>query len=402
MMNFMKSQNHPLSIAPYQILFPLGFLHGIIGVSFWIAHVFGWMNYPGVQHAHEMMTGFLLSFVSGFLLTAIPHFTGSHECSRTELWIVTLLCSLSFVFHQAWVTLLLFIFICSFIFRRWRVGTFTPPVHFIFLPVGLFWGLFSSLTIFLIELNLINPAFLLPARMSLYQGTLLAFILGIGGKLLTAFLGWTPPPLHHIEKNIASSTTPKILFAKIPLLQASLFFVGIALEWTPLLGESGRSLGITVAIIGKILLAICVTWVGLTTWKLHSKPKRVAKQSFWVWIALLFLCLSTWVQAFFPSLGIHAEHLIFIIGYGLIIFIVAGRVTLSHGHYSLKHEVESPRYAVLSLCLLITAFTRFTAQWTAHYTHHLAYAALFWIFALGIWGYYFIPKIIVTNNSNKP
>jgi uncharacterized protein involved in response to NO len=190
-------------IDPYKILFPLGFLHAVIGTSYWIAFALGLSAYPGSQHAHEMLTGFLLSFASGFLLTAVPRFTGSARCTIRELVIATLLSVLTFFIHHAWLTFLVFSFLASFFIRRYRRAGFTPPVHFIFLPIGLGLGILSSGVLSLIEGGVVGAQYTLLARLVLHFGTLLAFLLGIGAKLISALLGWAAPPLHQgVEEKI--------------------------------------------------------------------------------------------------------------------------------------------------------------------------------------------------------
>lgn len=365
-------------IAPYRVLFPLGFFHAVVGASYWVLHALGFLEYPGVQHAHEMFTGFLLSFAAGFLLTAIPRFTGAQSCTRTELSLGAALSLLTFSVHSAWLTLTMLLFLASFFFRRFmKEGEFSPPPHFVFLPVGLTLGLSGSAILTLIEFGQMDSKYLVPARLILYSGTMLAFLLGIGAKLISALLGWSAPPTHHQIQPLHKKG-----MNAVPFIQAGLFLLSFALE-----------IGVHPG-LGKGLRAACATWIALQNWKLHHRPLAQGKLPFWIWVTGWLLLIGLWIQAFFPSLGIHASHLTFVMGFALIVFMVASRVTLAHGGYPLECESKSKVYAVTAISLIIAGTTRFIAVWTASYTRHLGYAAITFIFGLGVWGYYFLPKLL--------
>src|SRR5438552_15620088 len=74
---------HGKPADPYRIFFPLGIVLGAMGVSIWPLYYFGITEgYSGRAHAFVQTDGFLYSFIAGFLLTAIPRFTGTEPPSR--------------------------------------------------------------------------------------------------------------------------------------------------------------------------------------------------------------------------------------------------------------------------------------------------------------------------------
>src|SRR5438477_8475797 len=78
-----NSMEHGSRTDPYRIFFPLGTLLGAIGVSIWPLYYYGFtQGYSGRSHALVQTNGFLYSFIAGFLLTAIPRFTGTQAPSR--------------------------------------------------------------------------------------------------------------------------------------------------------------------------------------------------------------------------------------------------------------------------------------------------------------------------------
>ncbi len=73
----------------YRIFFPLGIVLGVFGVSIWPLYYFGVTEgYSGRSHAFVQTDGFLYAFIAGFLLTAIPRFTGTEAPSRTTQYVL--------------------------------------------------------------------------------------------------------------------------------------------------------------------------------------------------------------------------------------------------------------------------------------------------------------------------
>src|SRR5262245_11795907 len=88
---------------PYRIFFPLGILLGVMGVSIWQLYYFGITQcYSGRAHAFVQTDGFLYAFITGFLLTAIPRFTGTEPPSRRTQYVLAAMltiCAVAFEFQ---------------------------------------------------------------------------------------------------------------------------------------------------------------------------------------------------------------------------------------------------------------------------------------------------------------
>src|SRR5437868_10621732 len=93
-------EQHGKPIDPYRIFFPLGIILGAAGVSIWPLYYYGVTEgYSGRAHALVQTDGFLYAFVVGFLLTAIPRFTGTETPSRAVQYVLAALlvgCAVSF------------------------------------------------------------------------------------------------------------------------------------------------------------------------------------------------------------------------------------------------------------------------------------------------------------------
>src|SRR6266566_9914237 len=80
---------HGKSTDPYRIFFPLGIMLGVMGVAMWPLYYFGVTDgYSGRAHAFVQTSGFLYAFIAGFLLTAIPRFTGTEAPSRRVQYVL--------------------------------------------------------------------------------------------------------------------------------------------------------------------------------------------------------------------------------------------------------------------------------------------------------------------------
>jgi uncharacterized protein involved in response to NO len=102
-------------------------------------------------------------------------------------------------------------------------------------------------------------------------------------------------------------------------------------------------------------------------------------------LGLGFAAISAW--------RIHAIHLFYIGGLGLLTMMIATRVVLAHGSRKLLLEQTSRALFPIVGLTLLAAFTRLSAGISAKiYLSHLAYAAGLWVLALGIWGYVFLKE----------
>src|SRR5215470_13904226 len=87
---------HGKATDPYRIFFPLGILLGTAGVSIWPLYYYGiTQGYSGRAHAFVQTCGFLYAFMVGFLLTAIPRFTGTEPPARPTQYVLASILTLS-------------------------------------------------------------------------------------------------------------------------------------------------------------------------------------------------------------------------------------------------------------------------------------------------------------------
>lgn len=78
-----RLQAQPLFLCGFRPFFLFTAAWGALAMAAWLAMLAGWLPMPAVAggavlwHAHEMLYGFAMASVAGFLLTAVPEFTGA-------------------------------------------------------------------------------------------------------------------------------------------------------------------------------------------------------------------------------------------------------------------------------------------------------------------------------------
>ena len=79
----------------YRPFFLLAALHGAVLMPVWVAAVFGWLALPVEMevswHAHQMVYGFAAAGLAGFMLTAVPNWTGAPPLRGAPLAALALL-----------------------------------------------------------------------------------------------------------------------------------------------------------------------------------------------------------------------------------------------------------------------------------------------------------------------
>ncbi|KHD89475.1 MAG: hypothetical protein OM95_03720 [Bdellovibrio sp. ArHS] len=372
----------------YRIFFPAGWLLSIWGVLLWILFPWNLVSYPGLYHPEIMMGGFFLCFVCGFLMTAVPRFTSTFGPSKMDqllsfgvigILFISLVFTKKIYFYGA--VLLCFSFLIYFSGRRFLVRKQNPPDSFIFVGVGLISAFFGVLILFLSEFMNVPTKFYGFGRGLFLQCYILCLILGVGSRLIPALLGWGPLP------NQPQKTSRNVMiFGGMAVLFVLSYFCENVM---------GHILG------ANVIRAVLVTIISLKFWKIYKLPHRRAMQTWGLWGSAWALVLSFWGLVFAPSFRIHILHIIYVSGMGLMTFMIAVRVVLSHGNHNMQIEKSSKLLGLGAFLLFLAGLTRFSAGIAPQiYQSHLLYAAVTWLAGSLLWGWMFLPKIFRVGPSH--
>lgn len=380
---------------PFRILFPLGLVFGIWAAAVWVAYGLGISPaYPGAVHADLMAGGFLFFFAAGFLMTAVPRFTGSFPASRLEVTLASVLAaaliasslgSARALFHASSAASIGALIV--FAVRRFLARSAFPPPTFVFVGLGLVGGFLGSLLLALQGAPGFGGEVAALARGLYYQGMILGLVLGVGGRLIPALLGHAPPP-----RPLAPARVRKDGFLRTIPAETWIAMTALAVSFPV---EAWISVG-----GGRLLRALAATWVAYRYWKLHRLPLRRSRHAWLIWLSGCFTVTGLVLSALMPAYSIHVLHLFYISGLGLMTLMVATRVTLAHGGHEMLLEFRSRSLLISGALIVLAALTRMSADLLPQvYESHLLYAAATWLIALGVWMTVFFPRILMTAPS---
>jgi uncharacterized protein involved in response to NO len=325
-------------------------------------------QYPGSSHSLVMIGGFLTCFAAGFLMTAIPRFTGAGPAKSAELLIVIFAqISIPFsmlFFGQGMVPalgpLVTLVTVVVFAIRRFAQRKNPPPPSFLFLGIGLASGLIGLALLVLGNWGLAPVTAQSLGRLLFFQCFMLSLVVGVGGRLIPALLGGGG--LGAFSRRISYQAL------------AGAFVLSYLIEWS--LHATG----------GKLLRAALVSLIAVVVWQIHKLPGVRSYLAYGIWVGGWLLITGLWGAALLPAYSIHFMHLLYIGGFGLMTLMIATRVVLAHGGYSLSLESRLPALPWIIGLTVFAAVTRLVAGLIpAAYETHLIYAAAVWIFGVAVW-----------------
>lgn len=378
---------------PFRVLFPLAVIGGCIGVGHWMAYAMGWTaSASGAFHAAVQIRVYLAAFVAGFLMTAIPRFTGAPHPSSRELAAVLLLLgfqmallayewwTLADVCYAAFLVSLL-LFVGRRIRRRPRSSS--PPVEFLWIPLAFVLALIGVLVLVLSRYSLVWNRGAVMGTLLTQQGFILPLVFGVGGFLIPRLLG----QVHESAR-----------FAGVPPARASLLrtrrFYAAAVSATLLLAsfplEAAGEIRLAYA-----LRASCATIEFLVVARLLRYPQGRGLRGILLWGSLWFVIAGLWGPVASPAYRVVLLHLLFLGGLSLMTFVVGAIVTLSHAAPAGALHKRQWVFGFVGATLLIALVGRLAADRVPEiYFPHLGAAAATWIVAAGGWFFWILPFVL--------
>lgn len=360
------------NLAPYQIFFPIGVLCAFFAIGVWFVQDLAWFSTPVILiHSRLVMGGFLWSFVTGFLMTAVPKMSGTRSANLFEylaaLIIILVQISGSFMidgrlFYAAAMALSLFIIFYAG--RRVATSSKKIPVFFSHVGVGLLLSLIGSYQGFIGDSS---------PRMHLYNvGAVLLLVLGIGTRFFS-FLSGLPSLFENQSKTFA-----RFGFHLLAMI------VGVLL-WLAGEGFSFAYLGLSLAMLIYLFFV----------WQIQRSSQRSSALKIAVRLVASIIPLSFFLCWLYPILFLTWFHLIFIGCFAMMTFSVASRVTLAHGSYPIDLETTSRSLWFVVGFIFLALISRIGYGLTEGMTKKsfLHMAAMFWLLAIIVWCWSFLIKI---------
>lgn len=354
-----------LGFRPFYLL---GALFAAVGVPVWVAVFSGGLTLPEglparTWHVHEMVFGFALAIIVGFLFTAVrnwtnqPTPTGAPLAGLCALWLAArvayvagasglgLLIELAFL---AWVAAALFRALLRARNRRnYFVGVLIAVLA---LADLLFWAAAQG------HVPSVDPDAVL--RFALYLISLLTFV--IGGRVIPMFTA-------NVVRGLKQFKDARLDRAAIGV--AALAF---ALE---LSGVSGVGLALVAALAALLHAVRLAGWGPQGTWK---HPLLWILHLSYGWAVLGFLLMAAAAMGWAPrTLAVHAFAL-GLVG-GLIIGMIT-RTALGHtGRMLVAGRAETAMYVLVQLAALLRVFG--PLAWPEHSLRFIEVSSVLWALA---------------------
>lgn len=345
---------------------------------------------PGLWHAHEMLFGFIAAAVAGFLLTAVPSWTGARGFAGWPLAILAALWALGRVGAAT-----------SALWPAWLVAaldlSFLPALAaFVLPPLVRARNRNTPLLVVLTALWLSNVAFYFGlaredpslARHALLLGIdiVLLLVTVIGGRIIPAFTAaafkqrGSANPLHAWRGMTALAVAGMIAVAVVDL-------------WRPE-GAAAGSVALVAALIQAVRLA---QWRGLRTlqmplvWVLHLAY-------LWLPLGLALKALALLTGPAFAAFYLHALTI------GAAATMIVGVMTrASLGHTGRPLVVTRPvscAYGLLSAAALVRVFG--PAWLPLPYAVVIVFAAGLWTAAFVLFLWVYGPILLKPRADGKP
>jgi uncharacterized protein involved in response to NO len=370
----------------FRPFFLLGALWAAIAVPVWLAaylHGYGPSGMPAmVWHAHEMVYGYGLAAVTGFLLTAIPNWTGrlpiagGRLAALAALWIagrVALLLSDTIGAVAAMVLDLAFTGVLMVLIARELIA----GRNYRNLPmVGALGLLFAGNL--LVHLQALDVAYSAMLGNRLGIAMLCAMIALVGGRIVPSF-----------TRNWLARMKPRQAMPAAPsrLDMACLVATVLALVAWAVLPESPLVSGL--AVLGGLAAALRLSrWRGLAT---LGEPLLAVLHLGYAWLAfgLAFVGLNGFFAWLPPGAGVHA---LTVGAIGTMTLAVMTRASLGHTGQPLTAGAGT---SAIYLLVTLAAALRFAAPLAgAHFAVVTSLAGLAWTAGFGLFALFYGPLLL--------
>lgn len=325
----------------FRPFFLAGAAYAAVGVPLWIAALLGYLDWqPHADwlswHRHEMLFGFGLAIVAGFLLTAVQNWTGRPGLSGPPLMALVLLWLLArlgwLVDAPLWLLLpldVVFAPVVALVMWRalWPVRQSRNYPIVLVLVLFALASLCSHLGIYWQDMQLhrqgvIAAVWLITALITLIAGRVLPFFTRNGLNL-----SQTPKPLPWLDHGLLAVT----------LLLVVLTLAGTTLQPAAWLG------GVFFLLAAGHLLR----WVRWFKWAVMRVPLLWSLHLAYAWLIVAMLAFALWHLGLISD---HSQglHILTIGTMGGLILAMLARVSLGHT----GRPLQPPRLMILAFALV--------------------------------------------------
>lgn len=379
--------------AAFRPFFASCALYAIVLMIAWMGvFILGWSMagaQPSHWHAHEMIYGVVAAAIAGFLLTAVPKWTGTRALDGAgllALWLLWLAGRVGFWIADTGAGNL--------------AGRIAEGIDLLFLPALAFavaWPIVKAGNkrnlLIVIIIGILFAANLMQGFVALsHQANLLALdlimllMVIIGGRIGPTFTrNWLA------GRGLAAGNVQVH-----PWLDITAIGLVVMLALATLFGAPAQMVG-TIALAAALAhLARLLEWQGWRAWR---DPLVWVLHAGYAWIVIALLLRG--IAGHTPALPWNAWiHALGVGAMGTLILGVMSRATLGHT----GNELSLPKRGWLMFVLISIAAIARTGNAIGGFDHNLslAVAGLTWILAFALFGLLFFPKLLRPRVDGQP
>ncbi len=377
---------------PYRPLFPAAFLCAVTVVLIWpLGAEFGWdapsLGTPALWHAHELLFGFGGAAVGGYMLTALPSWTGSRPFQGRPLQLLMLFWCLSRLVCAnggqlpVWAVLLpglgYFLFLAAILARAIISAKEGRKAGFVAVVLAL--GFCDALLL----ISSISGAY---AQASQVAGAMILvfsmLIVVIGAKAIPAFSrNWMLAV--YDQKGDDTSPAPWVVV------------LCIAIGTVSYLVNAGMFGGLALLLAAGILVRRMQTWF---QWETLTNPLLTALNAAFLWLPFGLSLIAVAVMAPSAFSTAAALHAITVGAMGCLIMAITARAAAKRekGVLHARHG-----FALCATLIWLASVSRLAAPLLPdHYSPVISASALMWCLGWLAFTITFIPALI--GPPNRP
>lgn len=383
--------DYPLFAMGFRAFFALAGLSALALIALWNAMANGSLHldnyYPATQwHAHEMLLGYSVAVIAGFLLTAVRNWTGVQTANPDQLAALCFLWIYGRVlpFYSELVPDVL-IAAVDFAFLPALVYFISKPL----LKTGHYKNLiFTGLLLLLALANgLIHAQILgfsetgVMLGLNMLVATIVMMILVIAGRVFPFFT----------ERGLSG-----VICIRNPGLDIVTIVVSMAVFVLIMLNVSGILLAL-VALAAVVLNVMRVSgWYDGRIWFV---PLLWVLYVGYGWLILGFVMLA--LSAFTLVLPAVALHAFTVGGIGILTLGMMARVALGHTGRALKtSNVMAIAFVLINLAAIMRVL--FPAILPAWYGGFVLVSTYAWLAAFSLFAFYYLPILVAPRSDGEP
>ncbi|MBL8545948.1 MAG: NnrS family protein [Hyphomonadaceae bacterium] len=341
----------PVFAMGFRPFFLFGAAFAACALPLWIIGFHGWI--PGVNrdwHVHEMLFGYLAAVIAGFLLTAVPNWTGRLPVAGAPLAaLFSLWCAGRLVMLLGAGTLLAAVIDTAFLFAL--AGIIAREV----IAAGNKRNLAVCALVLILaganvltHLRSLDPALgLLGERLAL--GVIAMLVALIGGRITPSFTrNWMA------KQKLAPEPASPGLFDIVALI-ATAAALG---AWV--IAPNSPAAGAALVVAGVLTLARLSRWKG---WRTAAEPLVIILHTGYLWLGVAFLLLGGSALAPQWIAGVAGIHALTAGAFGVMTLAVMTRASRGHTGQSLSAGAGTQAiYVLVNLGALLRVASPFFAD----------------------------------------